>query len=77
MYNTHTADTLLLLQETPSQGKPQGSSDPQLGGAFCQSFRIDRSAAAVKFILNHYKRIIMINLLFFFHQKTYKIKKYN
>lgn len=46
--NNYNAVTLELLQVTPSQEAPQGSSDSsQVGGVFCQeSFRDRRAAAA-------------------------------
>lgn len=46
--NKYNAVTLELLQVTPSQDAPQGSSDSsQVGGVFChESFRDWRAAAA-------------------------------
>lgn len=54
-YNEVTLD---LLQVTPSQGAPQGSSDlSQLGGVFCHISFKDLSAATA-IVYNHYTKCL-------------------
>lgn len=56
--NYYNEVTLDLLQVTPSQGAPQGSSDlSQLGGVFCHiSFRDLSATTAI--VYNHYTKCL-------------------